>query len=204
MRGNDNNVYAQGTAFTGTLTVNNLPGQEYVVTLNHNSGYQAQEFITVIGAPTVDASLQSSATNVDINQTVNFIAATTNATEYVWDFGDGNIELGTTTATHSFAAAGVYNVTLTASNDVCSRIATKTITVAEPTGLTTNIAEGINVFGGGNRLTIEFNNFGSPVADIRIINMLGQQIQNFAGVSTIKGKNEFMLSGVTPGYYVVQ
>jgi PKD repeat protein len=53
-------------------------------------------------------------------------------TSWAWDFGDG----GTSTAQnpqHTYAAAGSYSVTLTASNAQGSTVATATITVSVPT-----------------------------------------------------------------------
>ncbi|UPT65226.1 MAG: hypothetical protein M0D57_11655 [Sphingobacteriales bacterium JAD_PAG50586_3] len=47
VKDNNNNTYAQGTNYTGVLTVNNLAPQEYILNLTHASGYTTQEFFTV-------------------------------------------------------------------------------------------------------------------------------------------------------------
>lgn len=49
------------------------------------------------------------------NQTVLFTNASVYATTYSWDFGDGASDTATT-PTHTYAATGVYTVTLTATN----------------------------------------------------------------------------------------
>ncbi len=64
---------------------------------------------------------------------VQFTDASTGGTptSWLWDFGDG----GTSTQqnpTHAFAAAGDYDVTLTAANDGGADDATQTVTVTEP------------------------------------------------------------------------
>ncbi|MDW5290217.1 PKD domain-containing protein [Formosa sp. PL04] len=54
-----------------------------------------------------------------------------------WDFGDGNTETTGTTATHTYAAAGTYEVkahvkvTETGKDGYCEKTLTKTITVTE-------------------------------------------------------------------------
>ncbi|MGP7960308.1 LamG-like jellyroll fold domain-containing protein [Sanguibacter sp. A247] len=53
---------------------------------------------------------------------------------YAWDFGDGETGSGET-ATHTYAAAGMYTVTLTVTDDDdATDTATRSVTVAEPTG----------------------------------------------------------------------
>jgi len=66
---------------------------------------------------------------------VQFTDASTGATSWSWTFGDG----GTSTAqnpSHSYAAAGAYTVSLTATNSAGSDVATTVdyITVTEPGG----------------------------------------------------------------------
>jgi PKD repeat protein len=56
----------------------------------------------------------------------------TTVVNYRWDFGDGSapVSLGTATTTHRYGAAGTYNATLTATNDVGGQASiTKMVTV---------------------------------------------------------------------------
>jgi gliding motility-associated-like protein len=48
--------------------------------------------------------------------TVNFTNNSTNAVSYVWNFGDGSATTSTTSPSHTYTAAGVYTVSLIASN----------------------------------------------------------------------------------------
>lgn len=62
--------------------------------------------------------------------TVDFTNLSSNADSYVWDFGDG---VGTSTEenpTYTYAAEGVYSVTLTASNSDGSTQSTRNVTFA--------------------------------------------------------------------------
>ncbi len=52
---------------------------------------------------------------VKINKPVNFNDASTNATEYVWTFGDGNTSIEKS-PTHAYNAIGLYNITHSAIN----------------------------------------------------------------------------------------
>ena len=87
------------------------------------------------GTPTApSADFAATPTSGSYPLAVQFTDASSGApTSWSWDFGDG----GTSTAqnpSYTYAAAGVYTVTLTATNDVGSDVATKTdfITVTEP------------------------------------------------------------------------
>lgn len=58
----------------------------------------------------------------------DFTATSANATDYSWNFGDGNTGTGAT-ANHVYAAAGAYNVTLTLTNACGNTTVTKGIEV---------------------------------------------------------------------------
>jgi hypothetical protein len=204
VRGNDNNVYAQGTNFTGSVTVSNLPAQEYVVTVTHPSGYSAQEYITVNGSTPVNATINASATNVMVDEMVSLTATANNATEYVWNFGDGNTQSGSANVVHAYDAAGTYNVTVTASGNVCDDVAGKTIIVGNTTGITGTQANTVSIYGQGERVVIEFNNWGGNKADIFMYNALGQRIESLTGVSTLKGRQELYIADIIPGTYFIQ
>lgn len=91
------------------------------------------------GPPT--AAFVISPTAPQVNQTVNFNADASRAgtgrtiANYGWNFGDGTaISVATSTTTHSFAAAGTYNVTLTVTDDAGQRSVTATQTLSIVSG----------------------------------------------------------------------
>lgn len=80
----------------------------------------------VIPAPTVNFSYLGA--NGSAPSTVSFTSTTTNATNYLWDFGDN----GTSTLTnpqHLYTAGGVYTVKLTVSGTGGTTSTTKTVNI---------------------------------------------------------------------------
>jgi hypothetical protein len=204
LKDNNGTIYAQGTNFSGSITVNGLQPQEYILTLVHPSGYVAEEYITVNGTTVVTAALTASATNVQVDEAVSFTATANNATELIWNFGDGTLVTGNNTMQHAYEADGTYNVTLTAQNDVCNDVAYKTITVGSTTGIDNSIADALKIYGQGNQLIVEFSDAVNNKANLAVFNMLGQKVESFTGISTLNGRTEVMLTNVKSGYYIVQ
>ncbi len=61
---------------------------------------------------------------------VTFTNTSTNATGYIWDFGDGDTSTATN-PTHAYATAGTYTVTLTAAATAdCDAVITKSVTIS--------------------------------------------------------------------------
>jgi PKD repeat protein len=77
-------------------------------------------------APTADFTY--SGANIPAPSTVAFSNVSTNATSYVWDFGDGQTSTQKD-PTHIFLTAGTFNVKLTATGDGGSISVTKSITI---------------------------------------------------------------------------
>jgi PKD repeat protein len=50
---------------------------------------------------------------------------------YQWDFGDGNVTANGATASHTYAAIGVYSVLITATNSMSNITATTRVTITE-------------------------------------------------------------------------
>lgn len=73
-----------------------------------------------VGATVLDIIDFSYATN---GQTVQFTDASPNATSWSWDFGDGNTS-SVQNPLHTYAADGVYTVTLITDGGLCSKVET--------------------------------------------------------------------------------
>jgi PKD repeat protein len=77
-------------------------------------------------APTANFSAPAAA---GINTSVQFTDASTGApTSWFWTFGDGASSIAQN-PTHLYRTAGVYFVSLTASNSIGSNVVTRTVTV---------------------------------------------------------------------------
>ena len=121
---NPTHTFATAGTFTVILTATNTAGSDAV----SKSVTVAQAALAPVAAFTASPSAPA------IGQTVTFTDASTNTPiAWAWTFGDG----GTSTAqnaTHAFTAAGIFTVTLTATNAVGSNAVSHDVTVA-PSGL---------------------------------------------------------------------
>ena len=128
----------------------------YTVTLNASNAYgyniSAATAISVLDPPV--ANFSANATVIPTGSAVAFTDASTgNVTAWAWAFGDGNTSTDRN-ATHTYAAPGLYNVTLNASNPYGYNLTTfeNYIDVGNPpaAGFTTNVT------GGNAPLAVQF------------------------------------------------
>ena len=109
-------VYAQAGTYTVTLEVSNAAGS--------NTATQT-DYIVVDDVP------EASFSSIVNGASVDFTNATTNATSYLWDFGDNNTSMDENPS-HTYAMDGVYTVTLTASNACGDVTVTEVVTIVTP------------------------------------------------------------------------
>ncbi|MBL7914833.1 MAG: PKD domain-containing protein [Bacteroidia bacterium] len=144
-------VWSFGNGNTSTLqdptTVYLTPGQ-YTVTLvaiNPLTGdadtLVATNYITVVDDPTVDF-VANPLIGCQGNNVIAFSNLSSNATSYIWDFGDGNFST-LSDPVHSYSSVGTYTVKLIARNAFnCSKIEIKpayiTIVPNPPASFTVN------------------------------------------------------------------
>src|SRR5205807_838929 len=123
--------HSYGTAgtFTVTLTVKDSGSPQQTAT--------SQQSVTVTSPPppALTASFTFSPANPHVGQAVSFTGSASGGTQpytYSWTFGDGGIGSGSS-VTHSYHAAGSYNVVLTVI-DAAGQTAssTQTVTVSNP------------------------------------------------------------------------
>ncbi|NNE28228.1 MAG: choice-of-anchor B family protein [Saprospiraceae bacterium] len=114
MEANPTVVYDNPGIYSASLEASVQSGAVYTITQN--------SLITVEGPPEVSFSFGTD------NTTVSFSANISNATSYVYDFGDGSnsFELN---PTHEYTEGGTYTVTLSAANDCGTETFEQDITV---------------------------------------------------------------------------
>lgn len=100
----------------------NSPGT-FNVTLTVNGNSSITKQVTVNPLPVANFTFTVS------GLTVTFTNTSTNATGYIWDFGDG-VSSFDVNPVHTYADAGNYVVTLTATNDCSSSVKTKNVNTA--------------------------------------------------------------------------
>jgi PKD repeat protein len=113
-------MYGNAGTYNVTLVANNSNGCKNQITKS----------VTVNSKPAAGFT----ASNVCLGSAVNFTNSTTGATSYNWSFGDATTS-NSASPSKTYAAAGVYNVTLTATNaNNCSSVISKQVSVyANPT-----------------------------------------------------------------------
>ncbi|MDZ4668210.1 MAG: PKD domain-containing protein [bacterium] len=105
-------------------TANPSVTTKYFVTISDSiTGCFLMDSILVTVNPNPSANFTSVAGATGL---VTFTNTSTNATTYSWNFGDGN---NSTSAnpTHTYAANGVYNVTLTATSGACINVTSRQV-----------------------------------------------------------------------------
>ncbi len=126
-------------------------------------------YLTVVPAPV------PAFTYAATGWTVNFTDASTGALSYTWSFGDGTFD-NNASPSHTYAADGTYNVTLTIMGACGPDSTTQSVTVAAGIGINT-IA------------TTNFNVYPNPAADVIavrlpsattvvITNVMGQEVMH--------------------------
>ncbi|SFM41835.1 PKD domain-containing protein, partial [Methanolobus profundi] len=82
---------------------------------------------TIASAANVTADFSANVTSGDEPLTVQFTDASTNATEWAWDFdNDGTNDSAASDPIYTYSSAGTYTVVLTAINGTESDVQTKT------------------------------------------------------------------------------
>lgn len=100
------NVYTNPGSYTIVLTVTTV------------NGCTATDTIHVLVGPHPVASFTAAPDTVCNHQMVYFTNTSTNATTYLWDFGDGG-STGATNPGHPYSPSGIYTVILHAYNNGC-------------------------------------------------------------------------------------
>ncbi|MDX1913268.1 MAG: PKD domain-containing protein [Saprospiraceae bacterium] len=139
------------------VVVYNTPGTYSVTLIAINTS--GQDTFTRVNYIVVNTTPTAGFTHVTNGLTVNFINASTGATSYSWDFGDGN---GSTDASpsHTYATDGTYTVVLSVTNACGTVTTTQSVTVA--TAPTAGFTVNPNI--GCAPLTVQFTNTSSANA----------------------------------------
>jgi hypothetical protein len=153
--------------------------------------------------PVTIQNVTASFTSGSSGNTTNFTNTSTNASSYLWNFGDGDTSTATSPS-HNYASSATYNVTLTVyANGIAPCV--DSVTTAVPVVITgvnplpSKKNAGITLASGivQNVLTIES---GSTVT-IRILDVLGNQV----GKYNLKQneKQQIKIDQLKPGIYIV-
>ncbi|MBU0489884.1 MAG: S8 family serine peptidase [Bacteroidetes bacterium] len=169
------------------------------VTVTDDCGSEAIDSVTVTVNPLPVAGFSYVATQLS----VDFTNASTDATTYVWTFGDGNSG-STADPTHVYAADGTYTVTLVAINGCGSDTTQQSVTVVG-VGIASASNQGIVRVYPNPTNGMLFIDLGETTAnaEVRIVNQLGEIVMESRHAEMTNQFN-FDVSHLPAGIYNVQ
>lgn len=168
--------------------------ENYEVNVHDIYGGTQTYNLELLAAETINSDF-SMPTEVTVNETFSLLNLCANATNVEWNI-NGNILTATNAPTFAFDAAGVYEVSLTVSNNDCADTKTETIRVNnKTTGIVDVANNSINIYPNPVKdfLTIETN----EKVTTKLFTILGKNISTTTS-KVIDMKN------LSKGVYIVQ
>jgi PKD repeat protein len=195
LKDNSGNIVAAQQNIESSYTFENLMTGSYLIETSFDGTDFIANAIEVQSIASVEnADILSSATNVTLDQAnIAFTTQATGATQISWNFGDGSVAQGNV-VNHTYTQPGIYTVTMTAGNGLCS--STQSLEIA-----VTDIATGINNVNSQNgviafpipandKLTVITN--ANDVAQFELRDLSGKLVQKITltgSVNTINTSN---------------
>jgi len=176
------NAVFSGTATNDTVEFSNVPAGEYQVATNHAGSCSSENlFISVIEPTQVIANFDLAEDTVYLVQggilEVNNMSSATN---YAWDFGDGNTSIDEN-PTHVYTAPGIYQVMLSADNDnidQCTDVTSKNAVVMNgPLSIDAmQLEENTNAFVSNGKVVVDFALENHTNVEIILVDVTGKRI----------------------------
>lgn len=191
-----------------TATINNLSAGNYTVVVSDANNCSETRTLEVAAEHPLSAAFATSTSEHVIGNSpaimVAFVNSSTGADSYMWDFGDGSPVLTSTlqNMAHSYHAAGIYHVLLTASNAFCSSSYTLQLEILTVSGIGQAEAANLLIYQAGKQVFIQ-NNGSANTMSISITNTLGQLVFKQDYQSALQEKIKIDLSKQANGVYFV-
>ena len=170
------------TAANDTVEFSNVPAGEYQVATNHAGSCSSENlFISVIEPTQVIANFDLAEDTVYLVQGgVLEVNNMSSATNYAWDFGDGNTSIDEN-PTHVYTAPGIYQVMLSADNDnidQCTDVTSKNAVVMNgPLSIDAmQLEENTNAFVSNGKVVVDFALENHTNVEIILVDVTGKII----------------------------
>jgi hypothetical protein len=195
----------------GNDTLSNLSNGIYDLEVNTsgmcNNNYSSHQVIP----QSTTYALFFSADTLDLNlsSSMSFFNLSSNASSYLWDFGDGSGSSVIASPVHYYSTPGNYTVSMICwSSSGCSDTITKVITVmySVPDGINTY---GINTSGlivkntGWNEYQVEQQFNDEQVLTISLVDAFGKTVKDFGSISTKNLQFPVSLNNYSRGLYML-
>jgi PKD repeat protein len=142
---NNNETISEGAVEAETV-INGLAAGTYAVRFHTFDGYLVSKNVEVLSGSAVSVNVLG-ISNTTAGESASFTATAVNATEVIWNFGDGSELVSGIEVNHVYDMPGIYTVTASASNGACAAVSQVNIAVtANATGLNQIISETVNVY----------------------------------------------------------
>ncbi len=176
------------------------PGLKTVtLTINGNIVETKTDFINVDSIPTAGFTYE-----ID-DLTVEFSNTSTNAIDYLWDFGDGETSTDVNPA-HTYNSPGTFIVTLTASDNYCSdAIFTQNVAV-DPFSIDDISATSFVIYPnpGNGIFTLRMDSKVKGASEINIYNQNGSELFTYKSASIENESFTIDLTSFNKGVYFVK
>lgn len=185
---------SQGTFEVSMIAINDCGSDTVSVTLTPDV-CPAEEF------PVADFEFTE-----ESGKGVQFINLSTNATSYIWNFGDGSEPVEAENPVHKYQDFGPFEVTLTAINE-CGPD-TFSMTISPVTGvLDMELAKGLEIFPNPTErlVNIQYKNTANRISGLGLYSLSGRQLlyKNIASLQD-SGSHELDVSLLGEGMYFLK
>ena len=183
----------------GSLTFSALPEGAYSVLFVFGTDSVAKE--AYVNGNRIIAGITSSLTYAAVNQVIDFSANVTNASQFMWDFGDSTVITGITHPSYAYSAAGTYTVTLKSSNTFgCVAYAFETVYISSSTGVNTISPDHVSIISENRDVRISINNFTGSDYQYELYDITGQMLTTGHITSS---DFQVTLNGRSNGIYII-
>lgn len=130
-----------------------------------------------------------------------------NATQYIWDFGDGSPQVPTVNPIHAYTEPGTYTISLTAINYNCTTNVSQSIVVVEfGVGIEEVLSDAdLNIYPNPNtgQFTVELELEEASDLQVELNNVLGQRVYRQELQQQRYWRKEFDMTSYASGIYVL-